>query len=139
MTERAFLQTELRKPDAPTQLQAQIFAAIKRSLLRQIWIELSLTLITLAAFVGYLSLVWTSLQNELQESSLVPLLRLAWSDPDIIFSNLGSSLSGFIESIPVSELFLGLLFLLLITCAIGFALRLREARNEFSLQVHRTT
>lgn len=139
MTERVFLQAELRQPAAPPELQAKVITAIKRSLMRQIWIELGLSLVTLIAFMSYLSLIWASLQTELQESPLIPLMRLAWSDPDIIFANLGSSLNGVIESIPLSELLLSLLFLLLVTCTIGFFLRLREARNEFSSQIRRTT
>jgi drug/metabolite transporter (DMT)-like permease len=131
MNEQAFFKECLSVPHPPIELQAKILLAIQRSTMRRIWVEFLSALTASFGLVGYLALSRAHLQEELQTSSFFSFVRLAISDPDIVFANFTESFFGIVESIPFEAVLLCLVLGLFLTCTVGFFLRLREVHAHF--------
>ncbi|MBP9762442.1 hypothetical protein KBD34_02385 [Patescibacteria group bacterium] len=132
MNEHAFLKERLSLPHPPAHLQNKILLTIERSAMRQIWIEFLAALTVSLSLIGYLTLSWSQLREELQTSSFFSFVRLAISDPDIVLVNFRESFFGIVESIPFEAVILSLVLGLFLTCTIGFFLRLREVRAHLT-------
>ncbi len=135
MTERQFLQAQFATPAAPATLQAQVMAAIQRSLVRRIWTEITLALTACVGILGYIAVSWTNVRLELQESSFFQLSRLVITDPDILASHLQEVGWSIAESVPFGAVALGLILVLCVTFSIGLSFRLREIRHDYSLRL----
>jgi hypothetical protein len=135
MNERAFLKECLSQPAAPSNLEARIMAHIERSLIRRIWLEISLALSATFAVSVYLLFSWSNVWLEIQESSFLQMTRLAVSDPDILFSHVQEAAWSLAESIPFESVLLGLFLVLCVTCSIGLSLRLRQVRQQPSFRL----
>ncbi len=133
MPQHDALHALLQRPDAPSGLPSRIIQRIERSIVRRLCMEIgAVTAITLG-FIGYLISVWSTIWIELRESSLIEFGRLAWSDPDVIFSNIGETLWSIAEMLPMELILAGLFLVLCATCLAGFVLRLREVHHQSPL------
>lgn len=135
MTERAFLKECLSEPTEPDDLQARIMARIQRSIVRRVWTEIVLSLTATVGLLSYLFFSRSTLWLEIEESSFLQLVRLAISDPDIVFSNAQEAGWSLIESIPLESVLFSLIFVLFASCCLGFFLRLREIRHHHSFRL----
>ena len=109
------LTTLLQTPKAPMDLPSQIMQAIERSMLRTLWLKLYLSIGGTVLIGGWMVHVWSDMMEEVLDSSIIPFVRLFFSDPDILLSSLHDVAFGIAESIPILSLLLALglcLFLL---------------------------
>lgn len=130
MNERAFLRRCLSEPIEPDDLHARLMARIQRWMLRRLWIKTSLTLTATVGIVGYIFVSRAAIRLELEGSSFLQLVRLAISDPDIIFSNTREAGWSLMESIPFQSVVFTLVVALFCTSLLKHVLHLREARQE---------
>lgn len=135
MQERQFLREHLQTPETPPQLEEHIWAQIRQSTLRHIWIEASLAFFATLSLTSYALWSWQSIQQEIHASSLVPFVQLLISNPDIASANLGEATWGIMETVPMYSIVFGLILLLSLICTLGFAFRLRKLHHHFSLQL----
>jgi len=135
MNERAFLKEHLAIPEAPAHLAHAITTRIEQVALRRIWMEVSLAALGALGVLSYVYASSSLLQQEIQESSFIQFTRLFVSDPDIFLSNIQESVWSFVETIPMQSILLGLGLSLCAVCFVGFVLRLRQVRHQFSLHL----
>ncbi len=121
-------------PDAPAHLQANISAQIQRATIHRIRLEAGIASLATLALAGYVTFFWSDVWLEIQESSFFQLIRLGFSDPDIVFANFQETAWSLIETVPIQSLVLGLGLVLCLTFVIGFLLRLREVRQAVLLR-----
>jgi len=113
----------------PPTLCGAVLSRIRHAEIRGLYWRISFSFIGLIASIGMIALSWSALWSELVGSSFIDLLRLAFSDSDIVFANLGSSINGLLESFPVLPVLLSLILLFCLLASVAFLLTLLKVRR----------
>lgn len=108
----------------PDGLLERVLQFVDKEVLRRLRIQAGIASALLVSSVTYTSLFWNDWMAYVQESAFADYVRIALSDPDIVFESIGLFLSGVLESLPISALLLGFLNTLLLVSIIGFLHRL---------------
>jgi hypothetical protein len=118
------------EPAVPTGLLERVLLAIQQAQIRRIQQRIILAFAGIVASVGYALYYGNLLWNEWRASSFINLLRLAISDPDIVFGSSQEFMLGLIESLPAATIFFVLLagFLLMgVSVLVIHLLQIRRA------------
>lgn len=113
----------------PSGLLERVLTFVDQEVVRRLRLQARLTSFLLISSLAYTSFFWSDWMTRLQTSAVADYARLAWSDPDIVLSSIGTFVSGILESLPVSALLLVLLNLTLAVGAIGFIQRMRTLQR----------
>lgn len=118
MQEKTFLPVSRLQPlEAPVGLLGRVMNTVRSIQLRQLRIRFAIVLTGFIVSVTYIISSWSLLWEEFQTSSFFEFVRLAFSDPDIVFTNIKVFFTGLLEAMPSDALFViatSLFFLLAI-------------------------
>ncbi len=122
--------SQLPAPEIPDGLEDRILARVRRASMRGLYARLTLSVAGCAAGLAYAAVAGRTILAAIQQSAAVGLLRLAFTDPDIVFGNLQDSFLGLVENIPFGTIALGAGVVFSAICAVEFALALRHAKHR---------
>lgn len=120
----------LPSPETPAGLEDRIIARIRRASLRGLYARLTFSVAGCAAGIAYLAFESRNLVMAIQQSAAFGILRLAYTDSDIVFANLQDMLLGLVENIPFGAIALGAGLVFSVICAVEFALAVRHAKHR---------
>ncbi|MBU1907519.1 hypothetical protein KKF59_00095 [Patescibacteria group bacterium] len=119
--------------EPPPDLLQKVLARIHTVRMRRLYAQLSAAAAGTILSLSYIAFSWSAFASQIQESSFLAMLKLLWSDPDIVFSNLTNIVLGLLESIPLDSVILAL-----IVCFFGIAIlwiAAHETRRSFFTQL----
>ena len=121
------LMSHLSEPQVPQGLLSRILQAIDNARIRRL--RFGLVSLSGAALTSIGLIVWSraALLTEVGTSSFGEFVRLALTDPDIVFQNLGSYLNGLLENLPLESLLLGLTAVFMLGAVIRISQALYQA------------
>jgi hypothetical protein len=119
----------LPEPKMPADLGNRIMARVERSRLRALYLRLALSSAGCVAGFAYLGAEWRALWSAASQLPIFGFLRLAFSDPDIMFANFQEYFLGLIESTPFGLIALGFGLTFCLICAVEFLSAARRARH----------
>lgn len=121
--------SSLPGPEAPVGLEGRILDKVRRAKRQGIIARLALSLAACAAGLAYMVVQVQGILGAIRQSALYGMLRLVWSDPDIVFGNFQDAAFGLVENIPFGAIALvaGLVFSAI--CALEFGLAWRHLRR----------
>ena len=119
----------------PADLFDRVMAAIQRARLRQAGSRFAIALVGFLASIGYAILNWSTIAAEIQASPFFGFVRLAISDPDIVFANGKDFLFGLLEALPLGTVLLVLLGIFFFISTAVMTDALRHARRAPSPRV----
>ena len=125
----------LPEPKMPADLGNQIMARVKHSRVRALYLRLALSSAGCIAGLAYLGVEWRSLWLAVNQLPALGFLRLAFSDPDIIFANSQDYFLGLIESTPFGLIALGLGVIFCFICMVEFLTAKRRV-SQSPLIIH---
>ncbi|HWR00020.1 MAG TPA: hypothetical protein VN397_04220 [Candidatus Methylomirabilis sp.] len=117
-TDHRPLLSRLPFPETPPSLYERVMHAIDRARTSRLRARFALAVSGFVVSIGAAVASWSAVWTELRESSFVDFVRLAASDPDIVFMNAKDLLLGLAETIPLGTV---LLVLLVAFCGVGVA------------------
>ena len=123
---------QIPDPLPPTELLPRILTRVEELQLRRWYIRLAALLTVTGTMATYLVLRWTIISQELQASSFLQLLRVAFSDPDVVFANTTDFMLGLLESLPVAPVFFALLGVFLVLSLAQVFSRVQDQRRSQS-------
>jgi len=124
------LLSQLPAPEIPVGLEDRILARVRREGLRGLYARLTFSAAGCAAGFAYLAFEGRNVLAAIRQSAASDILRLAFTDPDIVFGNLQDSFLGLIESFPFGAVALGAGLTFSAICVIEFALALRHPKHR---------
>lgn len=127
------LLSRVSDPDCPSDLTKRVLAAVHLSRIREIWRRFFSFLIGLIASIAVVVVNWPLLREEWAASSFGAFLRLAISDPDIIFANAKDYSLGLLESLPAEAI---ALFVVCVFCLVGVVSLIGSLRKTSFISTH---
>lgn len=125
-TSPRFLPPGLPEDAAPKDLSDRVLDTLWHTRFRRIRGWMVFAFLALVAIIVYAITQWTLVWYEVAGSSFVEFLRLAVSDPDIIFANTKEYIFGLLEALPLGTL---LIVFSSAFCLLGLAVLLSALRH----------
>ena len=129
------LQQRLPMINVPVGLDVAVLERIREAEVRGLRWRIAMSFAGFLVSISTIILSWGALWSELAGSSFLSLIRLGFSDSDIVFANLGSSINGLLESFPVMPALLGLVTLFCLVAVVGLLQTLHKVRHTSKLHL----
>ncbi len=120
----------MTRPEVPIGLEDRILARVRTAVRRGLIIRLASALAGCTAGLAYLALESRALLAAIQQSAAVGILRLAFSDPDIVLGNLQDAALGLVENIPFGAIAFFCALAFAAVCAVELGLALFRQRRR---------
>jgi hypothetical protein len=123
------LQQVLPAIEVPVGLNDVVLGRIREAEIRGLYWRILLSFVGLMMSVATIILSWSAVWSEVVGSSFFGLIKMAFTDSDIFFANLGAGVSGLLESFPVLPVLLLLIALFCLIAVLGFSQTLYKVRR----------
>lgn len=120
----------LPEPEMPADLGNRIMARVERSRMRSLYARLALSATGCIAGLAYLGAEWRSLWLAARQLPVFGFMRLAFSDPDIMFANFQDYFLGLLESTPFGLIALSFGIIFCLICVVKFLSAKRRANHS---------
>lgn len=123
------LSSHLPPADPPSDFAVRALLGLRRFRIRRLHRLLALALVGVAVGVVYAAVSWHELREEVVSSSLVPMVHLAVSDPDVVADAAGDYVLGVLENLPFAAMITALAFVFLVVGVAAALLKIRVMRR----------